>query len=419
MQPDAEMSETKATRSDREIAPMLHLKKLKDLYFPVGHRWLLYWTSLIYSVFWFITPWYRNTLSGWLWFILFYATFLLSYVQISRCEGRKQLVWLGIMFLLGYLYYPFCKSAAGEFVYPVVISIFFLRQVKASTAFFRFVVIAVVQSIGVLLETWLLHHNFDIAENVIFFIVAVGLSNFAYSRHMVATDQLQRANDEIEHLAQVAERERIARDLHDLLGHTLTVIVLKSDLANRLFSTQPELAHREIAEVETTARKALAEVRQAVAGYRGDGLPAEITSARRALTTAGVQLTTNIDYVTFSPALADTLCLVLREAVTNVIRHAGATACRLDLHRDGDSLIMQIADNGSGELGTEGNGLRGMRERVTAAGGTLHRQRSTGGGTELIASLPLNLPPTSSAEPSSGKQLSPLFPAIDAETVLP
>ncbi|HEY0264366.1 MAG TPA: histidine kinase, partial [Granulicella sp.] len=207
--------------------------------------------------------------------------------------------------------------------------------------------------------------------------------------------------------------------LHDLLGHTLTVIVLKSDLANRLFSTQPELAHREVAEVETTARKALAEVRQAVAGYRGDGLPAEITSARRALTTAGVQLTTNIDYVTFSPALADTLCLVLREAVTNVIRHAGATACRLDLHRDGDSLIMQIADNGSGELGTEGNGLRGMRERVTAAGGTLHRRRSTGGGTELIASLPLNLPPTSSAEPSSGKQLSPLFPAIDAETVLP
>jgi two-component system sensor histidine kinase DesK len=395
------------------------LKNLKDTCLPAGHRLLLYWISLIYSVFWFITPWYRNTLSGWLWFALFYATFLLSYVQVWRCEGRKQIAWLGIMFLLGYLYYPFCKSAAGEFVYPVVISIFFRRKVKASTAFIRFLVIAAAQSAGVLLETWLVHYNFAIAENIIFFIVAIGLSNFAYSRHMVATDQLQRANDEIEHLAQIAERERIARDLHDLLGHTLTVIVLKSDLANRLFTTQPELAHREIAEVETTARKALAEVRQAVAGYRGDGLPAEITSARRALTTAGVQLTTNIDYVSFSPTQANTLCLVLREAVTNVIRHAGATTCRLDLYRDGDSLIMQIEDNGSGELGTEGNGLRGMRERITAVGGTLQRQRSTGGGTELTASLPLNLPPTPSGQPSTDKQLSPLFPAIDTEPGLP
>jgi len=340
---------------------------------------------------------------------------MLSYLQVSRCEGRKQKAWLGIMFLLGYLYYPFCKSAAGEFVYPVVISIFFLRQVKASTAFIRFLVIAAIQSAGVLLETWLLHYNFDIAENVIFFMLAIGLSNFAYSRHMVATDQLQRANDEIEHLAQLAERERIARDLHDLLGHTLTVIVLKSDLANRLFPTQPDRAHREIAEVEATARKALAEVRQAVAGYRGEGLPAEISRARHALTTAGAQLTTNIEYVPISSTQADTLCLVLREAVTNVIRHAGATVCSLALRSDGDWLILKIEDNGSGELGTEGNGLRGMRERVTAAGGILQRQRSADGGTELTASLPLHAPLAQSAEPSPSKQLRPLFPEVSIE----
>ena len=144
----------------------------------------------------------------------------------------------------------------------------------------------------------------------------------AYSRHVLASEQLVQANQEIEHLTQVAERERIARDLHDLLGHTLTVIVLKSDVANRLFTAQPDLAHREIAEVEATARKALAEVREAVAGYRAEGLAAEILHARRAFASAGVQLTTDIEYFFLSSAHTNMLCLILREAVTNVIRHA-------------------------------------------------------------------------------------------------
>jgi two-component system sensor histidine kinase DesK len=351
------------------------------------HRWLFRWPPLLYTVFWFISPWYHHTFAGWAIFAAFYGAFLFSYFQFFRDGRRVQLFWLGVMFLLGYLNYPFNRSAAGEFVFPVVMSVFFLRQPNVSAALWRFSLIELAQAAGVLIETRLLHRDIGIAESAIFYAVAIGLSNFAYSRHVLASEQLEQANLEIEHLTQVAERERIARDLHDLLGHTLTVIVLKSDVANRLFDIEPELAHREIAEVEATARKALAEIREAVTGYRAEGLAAEMARSRRSLTSAGVQLTTEMEFLMLPESAANTLCLVLREAVTNVIRHAGATTCRVEVHRDGDVVTMSIEDDGSGELKAEGNGLRGMRERLASAGGGLLRERTAAGGTRLVATL--------------------------------
>ena len=115
---------------------------------------------------------------------------------------------------------------------------------------------------------------------------------------------------------------------------------------------------------------------------------AEILQGRRALASAGVQLTTDIEYFFLSSAHTNMLCLILREAVTNVIRHAGATICHLQLHRNGDLLTMSIEDNGSGKLGSEGNGLRGMRERLASAGGTLQRECSPQGGTRLTVEFP-------------------------------
>jgi len=381
------------------------------------HRWLFRWPPLLYTAFWFITPWYRHSNVSWAIFALFYASFLIAYFQTFTMSLRRRRIGLAVMFLMGYLYFPFSQSAAGEFVYPVVMSVYFLRQPKLSSALWRFAAIELAQALGVLLETSVLHLNLGLAETVIFYSVAIGLSNFAYSRHLLASEQLERANLEIEHLTQVAERERIARDLHDLLGHTLTVIVLKSDVANRLFATHPELAHQEIAEVETTARKALAEIREAVAGYRGEGLPAEVARTRRALTSAGVQLTTNLEYIVPLPVDTTILCLVLREAVTNVIRHSGATVCRLELHREGDRLTMSIEDNGSGELNPEGNGLRGMRERLASAGGILRRERSADGGTRLAAEIPLPALATQDAAAVPPERTEAAFVAINERPV--
>jgi two-component system sensor histidine kinase DesK len=172
-------------------------------------------------------------------------------------------------------------------------------------------------------------------------------------------------------MAKVAERERIARDLHDLLGHTLSVIALKSELASKLADRDPARAADEIREVERVSREALAEVRAAVEGYKGRGFSGELRSAEQVLGSAGVRLDADITPVPLSPRQETVLALALRETVTNVVRHARASVCRVALGLDAGDLVLTIQDDGIGGPLREGNGLVGMRDRVAAAGGTL------------------------------------------------
>ncbi len=195
------------------------------------------------------------------------------------------------------------------------------------------------------------------------------------------------AHDEIEHLAKVAERERIARDLHDLLGHTLSLITLKAELARKLVDRDPLRAKQEMQDVEQTSRAALADVREAISGYRGQGLATELIRARQTLETAGIAVDCAASEVPLSPAQESVLALALREAVTNVVRHAQAQRCSVRLSRDQEACTLEIADNGRGADAPEGNGLRGMRERLEAIGGSLQRQ--TAAGTRLVIHLPL------------------------------
>jgi two-component system sensor histidine kinase DesK len=203
---------------------------------------------------------------------------------------------------------------------------------------------------------------------------------------MAATQRLLRAQEQIGHLAKVAERERIARDLHDVLGHTLSVVVLKSELAGKLIGSDVERARREIGEVEQIARSALSEVREAIRGYRTEGIAAEIARARRALEAAGVQLEWRAESIRLEGATESVLSLVLREAVTNILRHAGATSCRLELTTDGRGTRLSMQDNGRGAAEYNGHGLRGMRERVEAVGGRL--QIDSRQGTHLTVDIP-------------------------------
>ncbi len=348
----------------------------------------LRWGSLLYSVFWFEEPMHRRSFTVWAIFLVFYGTFLTGYLRVLQGKEREQRFWLIALFLLGYLYYPFNPNAGGEFVFAVVVSSFFLRQGTILSAFRRFAAILIAQAGGLFLETWLLHLPFSIAQSVVFFMVVIGLSNFSFARQVFVSGQLRKANEEIEHLTQQAERQRIARDLHDLLGHTLTVIAIKSDVANRLFSLQPEIAHREIAEVEATAREALREVRSAVTGYRAGGLTAELSKTRNALGSAGVQLLTKVDLADLSQTVSDLLCFVLREATTNIIRHAHATECRVELSR-GRLVSLTIDDDGFGKKRGDGNGIEGMRDRLHNAHGSLSILGSPLGGMRVLAELPV------------------------------
>jgi two-component system sensor histidine kinase DesK len=205
--------------------------------------------------------------------------------------------------------------------------------------------------------------------------LSVGVASIMEGGLRASRSQLLRKQEEVEHIARIAERERISRDLHDLLGHSLSLIALKAELAGKLAGRDIEACKREIADIEASARRALAEVRTAVTGYRDSGLSGALASARASLAAAGVELREDIQQFAIAPALEHVLALALREAVTNVVRHAGATRCTVALSVEEGSAVLRVLDDGdrlrAGDEVRVGNGLTGMRERAASVGGRL------------------------------------------------
>jgi len=218
---------------------------------------------------------------------------------------------------------------------------------------------------------------------------AGGVTNWLYVRGSRRDAELRLSQDEVRRLAVLNERERIGRDLHDLLGHTLSLITLKSELARRRALADPPRAQQEMEEVERVARHALAEVRHAVTGMRAGNLGSELVSARLMLEASGITLLVERPE-TFE--LADrseaALSLVLREAVTNIHRHSRATEARVAITSHGEGIGMRITDNGCGGLAAHGNGISGMRERVRQIGGRLEIDSPARRGTVLDIMVP-------------------------------
>ena len=219
---------------------------------------------------------------------------------------------------------------------------------------------------------------------VLFVCAVVGLPNIHFAEARRNSRRLQDAQQEA---ARAGERERIARDLHDVLGHTLSLIVLKSELASKLATRDPARAIVEIADVERISREALAEVREAVRGYRSDGLAAEFGRARQTLDAAGIALEVDCEAaVALDPRAEQALTLVLREAVTNVVRHARARRCQVVLQHVPGAARLDVRDDGIGGAAREGTGLSAMRTRLAEVGGTLERDGSE--GTRIRAIVP-------------------------------
>ncbi|MGZ5200927.1 MAG: sensor histidine kinase [Telluria sp.] len=220
--------------------------------------------------------------------------------------------------------------------------------------------------------------------------IPVGISAISESSLRRSRQALIRKQEEVEHMATIAERERISRDLHDLLGHSLSMIALKAELAGKLAHRDMEACSKEIADIENAARKALSEVRAAVTGYRQSGLPSALANARASLAAASVELHEDVQQFPLAPAKEHVLALALSEAVTNVVRHAGATRCKLGLAREGGVAVLRVVDDGRVRAESDlkrGNGLTGMQERASAAGGSLSIK--AGAGLTLELRLPL------------------------------
>ncbi|MEI8407771.1 MULTISPECIES: sensor histidine kinase [unclassified Kribbella] len=226
-------------------------------------------------------------------------------------------------------------------------------------------------------------------DNSYGFAIFLGaLAVFAMRRAIQRSIELAKTRADMAELAVQEERNRFARDLHDILGHSLTVITVKAELAGRLIEGNPERASAEVADVESLARAALADVRAAVAGYRELSLAGELVSARAALKAAEIKadLPTTVDEV--PEENRELFAWVVREGVTNVVRHSGAKRCTIQL----TASQIEVLDDGKGPTpggGASGHGLMGLRERANQAGASVQVGQAPGGGFRLAVKVGL------------------------------
>jgi two-component system sensor histidine kinase DesK len=367
------------------------------------NKWAWIWFA--YTGFLFITPILEP--NRFLWFgslaVFFAFVFIMwGYIRATD-DGHPARFWMiAATFALGLITFPWNQGGSTFFVYAAAFLPFTCVSLRrVFSIFFALVLLVLAEGTLFHAQPGLLHLSWPNTFIAIFLMTVIGGGNIFFAQQRRADCQLRAAQDENLALAAVAERERIARDLHDVLGHTLSVIVLKAELANRLLNhptaSDPTRAATEIADVERIARTALSEVREAIGGYRARGLSAEIEAARRTLDAAGVTLTLDADSTSaasLSPQEETALSLALREAVTNIVRHARATTCHLRFITEDRHRRLVVEDNGKQTILREGNGLRGMRERIESLGGNLSFEHGPerNHGTRLLIELPLREP---------------------------
>jgi two-component system sensor histidine kinase DesK len=341
---------------------------------------------LLWSAWLFFTPIWTS--EGWSarWVIFTLATypvFLLLYyksVVATRVSARSYALGMVLLSMALLYWYP---GGLTYFVYGCVM----LRVCRMD---FRLYLAWLTALNGcLLLETWLLGYPWQGIWSIPLTSFIVGIIINAESTSDEKDAELQLSHDEVRRLAATAERERIGRDLHDLLGHTLSLITLKLELSRKLFDRDIEAAKREVAEAEKVARHALAEVRSAVSGIRAADLAAELASVRLLLECSGVRLDYAHPPADLPADIERGLSLILREAATNIARHAQAHSAAIHWHREHASVRMTVSDDGRGGLDHDGNGLSGMRERVRALNGAMTIESARGQGTRLNVTAPV------------------------------
>lgn len=342
---------------------------------------MLVWTIWIFFVPLFQTG---DAFRHWLWPTLAsFMVFLGLYWRVYY-RSRAQVIWSAwAMAALGLALMPFNPGAQCYFIYACA-----YFPCSGTT---RRAALATLAALALYTVEWLLLLKFDWTYwiNGVLISVCIGFMNLNFVRKAEREAELRMSHDEVRRLAATAERERIGRDLHDLLGHTLSLITLKSELANKVFDRDAGAARREMLDVERVARDALAQVRRAVTGIRAAGFAAELASAKLLLESNGVHLEYELADVAIPVEIETALAMTVREAATNIQRHARATHASIVLAQADGRLNLRIADDGRGGAIEPGNGLTGMRERLAAIGADLRVDSQRGRGTTLTASLPM------------------------------
>lgn len=339
------------------------------------YLWLVYLG--FFTIEWYFrpVPWWEALLSG-----IALVVFLALYFRGFWAPSRERL-WLAVAIAgIGMAMTPFNQGGVVFFIYACA-SAGSLRPRRRALLAIAALIIGTA-AYGAMIG---LGPIYILIGSLIGGLVA--LANVYYTGKAEEDAALRLSQQEVQDLAATRERERIGRDLHDLLGQSLSLITIKVQLARRLMTADPERAASELADIETSARRTLEEVRQTVRGYRRSGLRAELAGARLALESSEIALDYALDEMDLPADMDAELALVLREAVTNVLRHARASRCRVRLEKEGDHVRFVFGDNGGGQARESGSGITGMRERIEGLGGQLTVHHAE--GVELEARLPL------------------------------
>lgn len=369
------------------------------------------------------SPWKVASISGFALFVVLYLwlTWREAYRLTRSHPGRiprEQLWWVSIIVVLG-VTLCFIQGAWGLGAF-----IFISAGVAGRVTFRQGIVVFGGLSLLTLIMGVFIAAPWPSIALMCFLVLVVGATTATFNRAMRTNRELRLARREIARLAITEERLRFARDLHDLLGHSLSLITLKSELLGQLIADEPEAALREARDIEAAARTALREVREAVAGYRQTTLANELQRAQELLTAAAIQSTMPTDVSGLPTAVETLLTWVAREGVTNVIRHSRATHCTIALTRQPGAIHMSVTDDGRGAqpdlyatagqapvAGQPGNGLRGIAERVAALDGRFAAGPAEDQGFRLAVTLPL--------APERGKRPPSLQPAHPTDQPIP
>jgi len=321
--------------------------------------------------------------------LLSYPLFLLLYtLALLRPERRMWVPALG-MVAMTLVLLPWYPAGLSYFVFGCV-----MLRGAGHDPLWRYLATLLVLNAALISLALSLGYPLQVVGWLPAVTLIVGLVVHADTANRRKDAALKLSQDEVRRLATAAERERIGRDLHDLLGHTLSLVALKAELAGKLVERDPARARAEISEVSRVSRDALAQVRSAVTGIRSTGIAAELASARLLLECAGVSMRHDVDDAGLDtaalPAPVETaLAMVLREAATNIQRHAGATRAEVALRIGPGEAVLCVADDGRGGARTSGNGMASMRERVEALGGCLRIDSPRHRGTTVEVRIPV------------------------------
>jgi two-component system, NarL family, sensor histidine kinase DesK len=348
------------------------------------------WTDAVHLM-WSIWVFALPALGGgrydarWLWLtLLSYPVFLALYSRTLLAPRRRSSLYAYAMAALGIGLLSWYPSGISYFVFGCV-------MLRCHGGRFLYSLLPRLVALNTVFIALALHVGYP--WQVLFWIPAMTIIlGIVINVERIGHEQdaaLKLSHDEVRRLAALAERERIGRDLHDLLGHTLSLVALKSELAARLVDSDAGAARRELIEVGRVAREALVQVRSAVTGIRIAGLAAELASARLLLESDGIAFDYAVAQVAIPQEVEQVLALALREAVTNIQRHAQAQSARVELTVEGSDAVLCIRDDGRGGAMLPGNGLCGMRERIEALGGRLRVESTPGHGACVEVRMPL------------------------------